>query len=59
MLVDCFVLFSTTAHAASGKQWTVVPDERFLGPFQQHQGGSEPAGLRALLPAVTDSALPQ
>lgn len=51
-------LLSTVPCATSGKQRTVVPDERFLGPSQQHQGGSEPAGLRALLPAVRHPARP-
>lgn len=58
MPVDCPVLFSAMPCAATGKQWTVVPDERFSGPFQQHQGGSEPAGLRALLSAVTPAPAP-
>lgn len=54
IVVFCFV----HTLRCSGKQWTVVPDERLLCPLQQHQGGSEPAGLRPLLPAVTGSPPP-
>lgn len=40
-----------------GEQRAVVPDERLPGQLQQHQGGAEPAGLRALLPAVSRGPL--
>lgn len=42
----------------SGQQRAVVSDERLPGPLQQHQGGPQPAGLRALLPEVRCPAPP-